>query len=166
MKLFVTLTLTPEMLALPVKTQLMKSFPLAQDFLKAFALQPSDQLVIEFTKQNNVHYHILICNWCEIDTFLPDNWIRERQYKHKRSDLKNTIIGHTKLLMIPQNKDNGIDAYMVKDVTKTETKLRRIGCNSKYKALTFASQEKELTFKSIKMKKTVEFNPLLDFDLD
>jgi len=116
-KYFFTVTLHPDLLKRPIKTQLIKSYgPLYRVLKQLFILF---EMVFEFTTKSNVHYHGTVTTpkddehliYCFLDL------IKGFPYGFNKVD--------------PVKTDNGIDQYIIKDINKTEKicKRRRINLN-------------------------------------
>lgn len=109
---FFTVTLSKELLAKPVKSQLILSYcvlwRICANIFKSFTL------TYEFTKSCNIHYH------GKADVPTGDEYL----FSVFQDLLKSRIFGFNKIDTI--NRDNGVDSYMVKDISKTESILKRL----------------------------------------
>lgn len=109
---FFTVTLSKELLAKPVKSQLVLSYVtlwrICAMLFKSFTMS------YEFTKSCNIHYHGK-ANVPNGDEYL---------FSVFQDLLKSRVFGFNKIDTI--NRDNGVDNYMVKDISKTEAILKRL----------------------------------------
>lgn len=120
-KYFVTITLSSDLLKLPLKSQLKSSYFKIIDLILTYG----NCLVsgsLELTKQCNAHYHIIVNNYEEFNLIFLD---KLKSLKFTKNGQKFNVIGFTKCDEI--KKDNGVSQYVDKDLYKTERILKRLG---------------------------------------
>jgi hypothetical protein len=118
---FITITLSPDLLKLPIKSQLKHSYRSIQSCFK------NSSAVIEFTKQFNVHYHIITDIGYD-DMALALDCIKSDYFKY--NGLKKLVFGFTKTenILYPEKCND----YIIKDLEKTEGILRKLKLFDKY----------------------------------